>query len=878
MEPNKAPGPDGFNPGFFQSFWPEIGSEIVRSCRMWLSEGALPPFINRTNIILIPKIDNPVSMKDLRPISLCSVIYRVIAKVLANRLRGVMPKLISTEQSAFIKGRSIVDNILVAFETLHHMKRIQGAKEGEMAVKIDISKAYDRVAWEYLKAVLIKVGFGQKWVDWMMMCVCSVEYTATVNSVKVGPIVPGRGLRQGCPLSPFLFLLCAEGLSNMLKKAERGGKLHGVRVCRGAPSVSHLLFADDSFFFCSANIAEARELKRILLSYEAASGQAINLTKSGAFFSANTHTMLREGLKAILGIYNPLDTGRYLGLPSMVGRRKKEVFAYIKNAIWNRMQGWKDRFISQGGKEVLIKAVLQAIPTYSMNAFLLPKTMAEEIERMMNSFWWGTKDYGGGGVAWMRWERMCTLKEFGGLGFRNLMGFNLAMLGKQGWRFISDPNALVSRVFKARYFPKGSFLSAEEGKNPSLVWKSIWSSQVVVEQGVRWKIGDGRNICVWTDPWIRDADFFQPRTDMVDGLEEFTIHGLMIPELREWDAELIETLFCSVDAGMILNMPLSSPGRRDAILWHHSRDGNYTVRSAYRLAMEKVLNNTHLYVDGDWTALWGIQAPPKVKHMIWRLGREVLPTKENLRRRHIVVSVGCGVCGQGNKIVRHLFVECPWVKDCWRITNMQWIVEAGIDTHHSIRDWLLGIIQANPMEVVQKVVMLMWAIWRERNDRVWNNKETTAEWVVQSALLELREWLDAKDGMRLPRREASDHCKMWHPPVEGVSTCNVDAALFRTEVKSGVGMAIRDAHGALLHLRTNCWNGCWSSTEVEGRALLEALSWAEELGFSRLVFQSDAQQVVNDVNGRLELRTEFGDLTAGCNAILDRNPGSRCDS
>ncbi|CAN1826409.1 LINE-1 retrotransposable element ORF2 protein [Linum perenne] len=414
MDPNKSPGPDGFNPGFYQKAWPLVGGEVFRQCTRWLEEGTLPDSMLLTHIILLPKVDNPTNMKDLRPISLCNVLYRIIAKVLANRLRGVMPKLVSAEQSAFIKGRSVTDNILVAFETLHYMKRLYSAKHGEVAVKIDISKAYDRVGWEYLEDVLSRMGFAPRWISWMMMCVKSVRYEVVVNSEKVGPIEPERGLRQGCPLSPFLFILCEEGLTAMLKKSEQEGKLTGVRVCGGAHRVSHLLFADDSFFFCRASIPEVRELKGILRAYELASGQTINFTKSGVYCSANCHVMLQDAVKEILDIRNPLNTGRYLGLPSMVGRRKKQIFAYIKEHIGWRILSWKDRGISKGGKEVLIKAVLQAIPMYCMSLFLLSSTLAEEIEWMTNSFWWGTKGNGGGGggdIAWMRWERLCTRKE-----------------------------------------------------------------------------------------------------------------------------------------------------------------------------------------------------------------------------------------------------------------------------------------------------------------------------------------------------------------------------------------------------------------------------------------------------------------------------------
>ncbi|CAN0926384.1 LINE-1 reverse transcriptase homolog [Linum grandiflorum] len=401
MGPDKAPGPDGFNSAFYQHFWPLVGKDVVTNCIDWLTRESLPNFFQETSIILLPKGDNPESMKDWCPISLCNVLYRLIAKVLANRLRRILPGIISEEQSVFVNGRSIVDNVMFAFEMLHSMKSKGGRKTGEVAVKIDISKAFDRVDWKYMEEILRKMGFAERWIRLMMMCITSVDYHVVVNKRAVGPIIPGRGLRQGCPLSPFLFIICVEGLSALLKSDMEQGEIHGGRVNQRAPPISHLFFADDSFFFCRAEIPEVRRLRRAFDIYESASGQSINFAKSGAFFSPNVDNMLEVGLRHILGITQRLDTSRYLGMPSMIGRKKKNVFGYLKQRVRKRIQNWQGKPISKGVCEVLIKSVLQALPTYCMNVFLLPITLAEELERMLNSFWWGTKGSGGSGIPWM---------------------------------------------------------------------------------------------------------------------------------------------------------------------------------------------------------------------------------------------------------------------------------------------------------------------------------------------------------------------------------------------------------------------------------------------------------------------------------------------
>ncbi|KAK2360556.1 hypothetical protein QL285_085815 [Trifolium repens] len=466
MHPDKSPGPDGFNPAFFQNFWNICGDDIFDAVKDWLGRGYFPSTLNETNICFIPKCYSPSSMKDFRPISLCNVLYKVVSKLLANKLKRVLDKYISEEQSAFVEGRSIIDNAVIAIEVIHCLKRRTKGAKGELALKIDFSKAYDKVEWGYLKGVLGRMGFSETWIQWMMVCVSSVNYSALVNFDKVCPIHPGRGLRQGDPLSPYLFILVTEGLTSLIHKAVASGDLHGVKICRGAPIVSHLLFADDCFLFCRSNLSETRKLMEILKTYEVASGQEINLSKSKVFFSQNLSRAGQEELSNIMGVKHVLGTGTYLGLPSMVGRSKKETFAYIKDQIWKRINSWRSRPLSRAGKEVMIKSVIQAIPTYIMNIYLLPDSLINEIERMLNAFWWG----GGSdnkGIRWLAWDKLACPKDEGGLGFRDFQSFNMAMVAKQGWNLMNKPSTLVSRVFKARYFPHSSFLESNIGNNPS---------------------------------------------------------------------------------------------------------------------------------------------------------------------------------------------------------------------------------------------------------------------------------------------------------------------------------------------------------------------------------------------------------------------------
>jgi hypothetical protein len=175
--------------------------------------------LNMTHVALIPKVKQPTSVTEFRPISLCNVIYKLIFKVLANRLKIFLPHIIAPTQSAFIPGRLISDNVLAAYETLHTMHTGMKGKNGFMAMKLDISKAYDRVEWGFLEAVMKRMGFGERWIGLIMMCVKTVRYSVIVNGNPCGLITPSRGIRQGDPISPYLFLICAEALSSLITRA-----------------------------------------------------------------------------------------------------------------------------------------------------------------------------------------------------------------------------------------------------------------------------------------------------------------------------------------------------------------------------------------------------------------------------------------------------------------------------------------------------------------------------------------------------------------------------------------------------------------------------------------------------------------------------------
>jgi hypothetical protein len=225
MGPTKAPGPDGFPTIFYQRHWDLLEQDICSAVRGFLSGKDILEGFNDSIIVLIPKVNNPDSLSNFRPISLCNVVYKIASKVLANRLKITLPKIVSEQQSVLVPGRLITDNVLISYECRNTIKK-QRAKNPFYALKIDMTKAYDRVEWGYLKGVLVKLGFEANWIDSVMRCVTSMRYAVKVNGNLTDPLIPTRGIRQGDPISPYLFLLCTEGLYILPIAAKRSSMGH----------------------------------------------------------------------------------------------------------------------------------------------------------------------------------------------------------------------------------------------------------------------------------------------------------------------------------------------------------------------------------------------------------------------------------------------------------------------------------------------------------------------------------------------------------------------------------------------------------------------------------------------------------------------------
>ncbi|XP_074265845.1 uncharacterized protein LOC141588296 [Silene latifolia] len=255
MDASKSPGPDGIKPLFFHTFWPQIGHLVTSAILRFLNSGVMPKEWNNTIIVLIPKTDKPACVSQFRPISLCNVIYRLASKCMANRLRLVIPSIISESRQAFVPDRLMSDGCLIAHEIMHYINKTKQGPNCYSVIKLDMHKAFDRVSWNFLMSALDHFGFPISWRNLIWECISIVTYSIMINGEPSTSFHPSCGLRQGDPLSPYLFIMCMEIISRQLQAAESRHQIFGLKISRYALPLSHLFYADDAFICCKATPA-----------------------------------------------------------------------------------------------------------------------------------------------------------------------------------------------------------------------------------------------------------------------------------------------------------------------------------------------------------------------------------------------------------------------------------------------------------------------------------------------------------------------------------------------------------------------------------------------------------------------------------------------
>ncbi|XP_058776904.1 uncharacterized protein LOC131651249 [Vicia villosa] len=566
---------------------------------------------------------------------------------------------------------------------------------------------------------------------------------------------------------------------SLLKEACKNKNIHGIKVARQAPTISHLFFADDSLLFVRASETEASCIMNILKVYQEASGQVVNLDKSEASFSQNVLDDVKERIHNRMQVKTVMRHSKYLGLPIILGRSKKEIFSMVIDRVWKKIKGWKEKYLSRSGKEILIKAVAQAIPSYVMSCFRLPAGVCHEIESMLAKFWWGAKNG----------ERKA-----------------LDQLGEVG-------------LFK------GSWGHGVQ----SYAWRSILSARECVSKGARWLIGTGTKVRIWKDRWIPGISGFKPRrtTNLLE--PNATVSELIDQDLSCWNYEVVNNCFDPTEANHILSIPLSFRRPSDELIWHSEKHGCYSVRSAYHSLQNELMNKklgpSNAFACQLWKKVWHVSLHPRVKSFLWRLGKDILPTKTNLLKKGIKIDTACSFCGVNEESTKHLFLECEFS----RLACFSSPLGFRITPETDIFDWLLECLEDPNTLSAQLMCTLLWKVWNARNLRHFQQQIKDPHLVPM-----------AKNVRVPPQTEYA--C-----PDREVFTIQTDAGCFEDGFVT-FGCMIKTGDSKLFYAACKKEAIQVDPATAEVLAIRWGLQLAKELHIGKILVQSDALNVVDCIN------------------------------
>ncbi|XP_026459259.1 uncharacterized protein LOC113359908 [Papaver somniferum] len=726
MSPWSSPGPDGFQDGFYRYIWDIDGKDVTNDVQGFFESGYMPTEFNNTYLSLIPKCDNAIRHVDFRLIGLCNTIYKVIFKIIADRIKPHLKHIISSYQPAFAPGRDIHDNIIIPHEMIHIMKHKEG-QSGTMALKLDLSKAFDRIEWSFLLGVLKEFGFDDKFYGYINQCISTTNISVLLNGSPTHDYTPSRGVRQGDPLSPYLFILCMEYLSRLLLNAETNHLISGVKAVRNAPGITRLMFADDILIFVKADMHNIHGVMEVLDFFGKVSGQVLNLDKSSVYFSYNLSPSTREILASELKMTEMKDTDKYLGVSLLIGRNKTKAFRPMIQSFDTRLKTWKGKTMNQSARTTMVKHVLNSIPTYIMSCFRIQKTMIDQMDSIQKHFWWGhsnNKD-----LCLIGCNKLIIPKALGGLGFRNLEHFNSAMLTKIAWKACGEDNSLCMQIIRAKYGTNGRLLHLDKLKEESSwLWISIYSGIEIVQQHSIWIVQCGTKINIWLDNWI--IGFNSPPVPIMGlySIVTFTlVCDIFLPNTRTWNENLIQSLFNHETTTAILNMNVSTTGE-DYLIWKPDRKGKFSVKSAYDTLCVSQVDNT---IGGDtiptivWKTLWHTKVPNRMQLFVWKCLKDIVHVRDKISRYKHEVEPHCVLRNHSTETTSHLLSQCNYAKEIWNALN----IDIPLDIKPNVQSTVIRI-----HNLVQQCNFVAAAVTMPRNSKALGAKGWSLEEEVEAEI------------------------------------------------------------------------------------------------------------------------------------------------
>lgn len=718
---DKAPGPDGFTGRFYKSCWPTIKEDIMAAVSaVWRRDFRNFRLLNSAYITLLPKKDEATEAKDFRPISLIHSFAKLIMKILANRLAGQLDSMVSKNQSAFIKGRFIQDNFMLVQQTARFF---HAQKQPRILLKLDISKAFDSVSWSFLLEVLQKLGFGRIFQDMLSGLLTTSSTQVLLNGVPGEFISHRRGLRQGDPLSPMLFILVMDTLNLMVTRASEAGLLQLL----SSRSIQHRLslYANDVVFFLRPAATDIDLTISMLQLFGEASGLKTNIQKSSVApiqCSAQDIEVVQTRLPCQLTEF-PV---KYLGLPLSLKKLTKTQLQPLIDRLADLLPGWKADLMTRMGRTIQVQFVIMATVIYHAMALELPPWAYKAINKITRNYMWRGRKEAKGGHCLLAWSKVTRPKELGGLGIADLKNLNRALRVRWLWLKKTDPTKPWA----------------------TLPFQTNECVQALFSLAVASEVGDGTSTLFWNDRWLlgQSVQDLSPliystvprrianKRTVAKAMRDFTwlrdIHGTA-------SLDVISEL---LTLGDFVSEVALQPDVPDTHQWRLSASGQYTAKSAYEALFQGATQFD------PWERIWRTWAPGKCKFFLWLAAHNRCWTADRLANRNIPHPEHCPHCDQEPETIDHLLISCVFARQFWH-TLLQRLGLGALSpepSEASFQKWwskISGVVSHLTQKCLNTAVILgAWSLWRHRNECVFDGSSPNLSKALTMAGEESRLW------------------------------------------------------------------------------------------------------------------------------------------
>lgn len=604
------------------------------------------------------------------------------------------------------------------------------------ALKVDIMKAYDNVRWDFLWDVLHSMNFHPLMINWIKACITTANYSLSINGEITGNIMGKRGLRQGDPLSSYLFVIVMEILTQLLKEQSLSPNFHFHWRCDKTKTIN-LCFADDLMIFCKGDLRSIKCIQEALSEFASLSGLVPSPGKSNAFFSGVPSTV-KTSILDTLGFKEGILPMKYLDVPLISTKLKYSDCQILIDKIIGRTKSWANKYLSYAGRVQLVKSVLFSMQTYWSSIFILPKKVLKEVESILRAFFWTGADLKHSGAK-VSWEHLCSPKKEGGLGFKSLQVWNKAAMSKHIWYLVSGGEQSMWCQWVKSYLLKGkSFWRVKMPSSPSWTWRKLLQLRPIIQPLTQYRIGDGNTTSLWYDNWHPLGPLvekFGRRIIYDSGLAEDAKVSAILRNNSQWLFPISQTWELNEIRNALPALPILpiSNSLKDSCRWSLGSNGMFSISSLWDHL------RTQFSTIGWNNVVWFHAHIPKCSLISWLAIQNRLSTEDRLVLFGIKNSSCCSFCNEEENH-DHLFFNCPFTKEVWDSvsikSNFTWQPQPlqsliSMLSNHNGKGLRSTLIKLS-------FTVTLYHIWIERNSRKFQSVQHTIPTVVSKICTEIR--------------------------------------------------------------------------------------------------------------------------------------------